>query len=175
MAHRECEVAVTIVTLAIALCGLLVAVITGGWNIFRDGFRDRARLKLTMWRGQFARWAGIPDSPWLPKPGAAAVFVKAANVGRRPITITGGGGVQFSSGAQAVFTVPMWILPKKLEEGDEITLCTTEVSLREAVQKSGVPTHIWFRDASDRMHRKRIPENLRPWLTTLINGGASAQ
>ncbi len=154
-------------TLAIAICGVVVAAATAGWNIYRDGFRDRARLKLSMYRGYFMRWAGMPPQPGVPSPGTPVIFVKAANVGRRPLTITGGGGVDFPDGMHSTFTSPPLALGKRLEEGEEITLCNPEDDFQEKVEEHGVPTHIWFADASDKRHRKRIPRNLRSWLEDL--------
>lgn len=162
-------------TLAIAVAGLVVAALTAAWNIFRDGFRDRARLKLSMSRGHFAKWAGMPSDPRLPSPGAPVVFIKAANIGRRPIVIVGGGGVEFPDGARAHFTAPPHELRKRLEEGNDVTLYTPEDSFQELVQEHGVPTHIWFQDASDKRHRRRIPRSLHPWLRALADKAGKEQ
>lgn len=159
------------VTLAIAICGLAVAAATAGWNIYRDGFRDRARLRLNLSRGYFGKWAGVPPQPGLPPPGEPVVFVNAVNVGRRPVIIAGGGGVEFPADVRAMFTAPPPELRKRLEEGDDVTLYTTEDSFRELIQEHGVPTHIWFRDTADKTHRKPIPRELRPWLKALGKGG----
>jgi len=154
-------------TLAIAVAGLVVAALTAAWNIYREGFRDSARLKLSMSRGYFAKWAGMPPDPTLPSPDTPLVFVKAVNVGRRPITITSGGGVEFPDGSWGMFTAPVHALPKKLGEGDKVEFYNPEESLRRLVQQHGIPTHIRIADASDKRHRKRIPRSLHRWLQAL--------
>jgi hypothetical protein len=158
-------------TLGIALGGLVMAAATAGWNVYRDGFRDRACLKLSLSRGSFAKWAGVPPEPTLPSPDTPLVFVRAVNVGRRPITITSGGGVEFPDGSWGMFTAPLHALPKKLGEGDKVEFFNPEESFRRLVQEHGIPTHIRITDASDKVHRKRVPRDLRPWLQNLAKKG----
>ena len=144
-----------------ATIGSLAAVGTL-WNIYNTGVRDRARLKLSIGRGT------VQGSPHV-RPDEWVWLAEAANAGRRPLTISSAGGLEFPNGHYSAFSGGFELLPKRLEEGDKVVLWCKETALKEAIDKHGIlPTHIRFSDDVGRTHRKRIPAKYRQLLGRLL-------
>jgi hypothetical protein len=146
----------------LALYGAVVgsaAALGFGWNVYRDW----PRLKIKISKGHFHPGANEP-----------LVFVEAVNVCRRPITINGGGGLAFRDGSHIWFNNGAHELPKELAEGQSIALWCTQATLKKTLGKrrGDLPTNVWFKDASDKLHRARIPRGFRDWMIKLAGGSS---
>ena len=150
---------------ALAIYGATIgslAAVGALWNIYNTGIRDRARLRLSISMGTMQDPPHVRADEWV-------WFVEAANDGRRPLTISSAGGLEFPNGRYSAFTGGLKLLPKRLEEGDKVMMWCKETALKEAIDKHGIlPTHIRFSDDVGRTHRKRIPAQYRQPLGRLL-------
>ena len=137
-------------------------------------YRDWPRLKIDILCGDFPKGSSLAGLPGYPEANEPLVFIKAANVSRRPITIDGGGGLGFRDGDRILFNNGAHQLPAQLSEGQSITLWCREATLKKklAERRGGIPTHVWFKDASDKLHRARISRGFRKWFTQLAGGSS---
>ena len=146
--------------------GILIALGNVGWTLYQQGFRDRARLRMELTHSIRAHPISGEPGPWL-------LMLDAANVGRRPITISTG-GLACPDGKTLVFTAESNPpLPARLEEGQSVSIWVGEEGFfRQAVSEGLVPpTHLVVRDAAGRRHRKAIPKTMRKWLREQMAGG----
>ena len=135
--------------IGIAALGISTLALT--WNVFNAAWRDRARLRVGVSWGVMPNGLTENSDDWM-------WFIEAANVGRRPITVSGRGGVEFPTGQWLAFAGGSEHLPKRLEEGSRLIMWITERELIQAIGEQGSPpSHVVFKDDSGRTWRKRIP------------------
>ena len=146
--------------------------------------KDRSSLKARIRFGVLMRVAGAGlHYKSSSDPGIGdLIVISVANVGRRPVTVTGA-GVGFyqnpivgfrSAKLQSGFTHGLEQLPKKLEENDpEIVLWTLKSDLladiRDGLSKhpdlfkgDELPDHFWV-SSSGKRHWRGLPNKFRRW------------
>lgn len=110
---------------------------------------DKRRLKVSISRGFLT---GVGDD-------STKLFLKAANIGKRPVTVN---GVGFNLKGKTDITLmhtPMLNLPYTIKEGNS---CQTWIEHEEflmQLKQDGDTiqdiTHIWFRDSTGKIYKKR--------------------
>jgi len=138
-----------------------VAAIGTAWNIYHSAFRDRARLRLSLATGITQDVPSVRSNEWL-------WMIEAQNFGRRPLTISGHGGLELANGRWVVFTGVFEQLPRRLGENQKVTFWIYEVSLQKALREQGLlPTRIRLTDDGGSTHKRRIPAKYRRQLASL--------
>ncbi len=150
----------------LGIAAFIVALVSVLWNIYSAGWRDRARLKLDM------HWGMKPNSDvadeWI-------WFIEAANTGRRPLTISSHGGLDFPNGRWLALAGGAEHLPKRLEEGESLTMWITESDLRRSLKEINLlPTHIVWPLGRQR-HRQRIPRKYKSQMKQLVAKSEGAE
>ncbi|PYU68643.1 MAG: hypothetical protein DMG52_30935 [Acidobacteria bacterium] len=118
-------------TQVLATYAAIISSIGLGWNLYRD-LRDRAKLKVSASICRLAvdgqgSWVAITSAVKMAGTNQRYVVMSVVNVGRRPIVWKGWGGKyrKRTNGTQfgILDTAIKNHLPKRLQEGDEHSVC----------------------------------------------------
>src|SRR3989304_870647 len=139
-------------TTIVAIYAALIATVALAWNIYSI-LRDRPRAKVKVSFGHIVDPSG--RSP-------TQIVFEAANVGRRPFTLTGVGIVLPKMGRRNLGTIlAPGDFPCKIGEGEKHSCLFGLEVLKEEVRKLEIrtpPEYAWFSDATGRLHKGRIPK-----------------
>jgi hypothetical protein len=117
----------------LAIWGAIVATTALVWNIIR-GFQDRKKIKVETQLGYIK--PGDPER--------TLFYAIVTNIGRRPVFITGWGGVREDKEKPNIRVfgtmIPSQQLPKMLQEGDYVILGTDDLSFFDKKVKR---VHAW--------------------------------
>ena len=147
---------------ALAIYGAAIgsaAAVGAVWNIYNTGFRDRARLKLIIKRGRF-----ISQTEARVDVDGPILFIRATNIGHRPLTIVSG-GLELSNKRGREGMREINSLPRELAENQEVTLWFDENDLKKLTK---LPTYFSFLDTADKYHRRKIPRYLLNWIRQVV-------
>ena len=120
--------------------------------------RDASRLRVIVEIGQLA---GSGDAEWQ----GPYVFVRAVNVGRRPIQLATV-GLRLDGGERPKLFFPpaaAYPLPHTLPEGEhhQAWALVSEVAAKATASGGHLPKYGYYTDATERVHRGPVPRDVR--------------
>ncbi len=139
--------------------GLILSVI----NFNREASRLRVRVEI-------GSLAGAGDSEWQ----GPYIFVRAVNVGRRPIQLTTA-GLRLDAGERPKLyfpPAPAYPLPHTLPEGEhhQAWALLSEVVGKARASGGHLPQYGYYTDATERLHRGKVSREVRDAVARAMSG-----
>jgi len=145
--------------LALGAFGSLVGLLNLGLKAI-EVWRDRATIKIRFSEGHMMYLGAPPITAPPHRPEDPLAFLHVWNTGRRPTTLSGA-GITFKDGSPWEFVGDRENLPRRLDEGNHVTLWMRQESLNKQIWEHGMPKYFWAQDATGKKHKSRIPQELR--------------
>jgi hypothetical protein len=146
-----------VLTAVVAVIGAVTG-ITGLVLSVLNFQRDASRLRVIV---EIGNLAGDRDSKWQ----GPYVFVRAVNVGRRPIQLTTA-GLRLAGGERPKLYIPpagAYPLPHTLPEGEhhQVWALVSVIAAQASASGGHLPQYGYYTDATERVHRGQVPRSVR--------------